>query len=98
LDPAKFPAHIFQKLKKKLICGTIEVSGVSALIRRRQARNQFGTPGGAKNFLRGAQIFKTISNTFFHGGVAKILAGGRSPPAPPLVTGLGTAICETEWQ
>jgi len=26
-------------------------------IRAKQARNQFGTPGVAKSFLRGAQIF-----------------------------------------
>ena len=30
----------------------------------RQARNQLGTAGGAKSFLRGAQIFWTISNSF----------------------------------
>ena len=29
-----------------------------------QARNQLGTPGGAKSFPRGAQIFWTISNSF----------------------------------
>ena len=29
-----------------------------------QARNQLGTPGGAKSFLRGAQIFWTMPNTF----------------------------------
>ena len=29
-----------------------------------QARNQLWTPGGAKRFLRGAHIFRTISNTF----------------------------------
>jgi len=29
-----------------------------------QARNQLGTPGGAKSFLRGAQIFKTMSISF----------------------------------
>ena len=29
-----------------------------------QARNQLGTPGGAKSFLREAQIFWTMSNTF----------------------------------
>jgi len=30
----------------------------------KQARNQIGTPGGAKSFLRGAQIFGTMSNIF----------------------------------
>jgi len=29
-----------------------------------QARNQLGTSGVAKSFLRGAQILKTISNSF----------------------------------
>jgi len=29
-----------------------------------QARNQFATPGGAKSFLRRAQIFWTMSNSF----------------------------------
>jgi len=29
-----------------------------------QARNQLGTPGRAKSFLRGAQIFWTMSNSF----------------------------------
>jgi len=29
-----------------------------------QARNQLGTPGWAKSFLRGVQIFWTMSNTF----------------------------------
>ena len=33
-----------------------------------QARNQLGTPGGTKSFPRGAQIFSTMSNTFFQGG------------------------------
>jgi len=38
------------------------------------ARNQLGTPGGAKSFLRDPkflnyiQYFQTISNTFFQGG------------------------------
>jgi len=29
-----------------------------------QARNQLGTPGVAKSFLRRAQIFQTMSNSF----------------------------------
>jgi len=43
-------------------------------IRAKQTRNQLGTPGGAKSFLRGSQIllcpifFEAMSNTFFHGG------------------------------
>jgi len=51
-----------------------------------QARNQFGTPGGAKSFLRRALIFLTTSNRFkvcmsntFFQGVRKILQG-VSPP------------------
>jgi len=44
----------------------------------------FGTPGGAKSFLRGAQIAKTMSNTFFQ-GVEKFSWG----TSPPLVTVLG---------
>ena len=31
---------------------------------RTQARNQLGIPGGAKSFLRGAQIFLTLPNSF----------------------------------
>jgi len=29
-----------------------------------QARNQLGTPEGAKSFLRRAQMFQTLSNSF----------------------------------
>ena len=32
--------------------------------RSSQVRNQLRTPGGAKSFLRGAQIFWTVSNSF----------------------------------
>jgi len=47
--------------------------------RKTQARNQLGTPGVAKSFLRRAQIFLTMSNSFqlcsahFPGGRRKIL-------------------------
>jgi len=34
------------------------------LVASMQARNQLGTPGGAKSFLRGSQIFWTMSNNF----------------------------------
>jgi len=57
----------------------------------RQARNQPGTPGGAKSFLRGAQIFWTVSNSFklcptnFSRGVENF----SRRASPPLVTGLG---------
>jgi len=30
----------------------------------RKVRNQLGTPGGAKSFPRGAQMFRTMSNIF----------------------------------
>jgi len=39
-----------------------------------QARNQLGTPGGAKSFLRGAKIFKLCPTHFSRG--AKILVTG----------------------
>ena len=51
-----------------------------------QARNQLGTLRGAKSFLRGAQIFWTMSNSFkiyptnFSRGGAKIFLGGLRPP------------------
>ena len=55
-----------------------------------QARNQLGTSGGAKSFLRGAQIFWTMSNSFkqypthFSRGAKNFLGGIRpSPSAPP---------------
>jgi len=40
-----------------------------------QARNQLGTPRGAKSFLKRAQIFKTMSNTFFQGEAKNSLGG-----------------------
>jgi len=58
-----------------------------------QARNQLGTPGGAKSFLRVAQIFQTMSNafklcpTYFSRGGEKFSRGLR-PPCAPLVAGL----------
>jgi len=58
-----------------------------------QARNQLGSPGGAKSFLRGALIFYTRSNslklcpTHFSRGGEKSL-GVFAPPAVRLVTGL----------
>jgi len=51
----------------------------------KQVRNQLGTPGVATSFLRGAQIFKTVSNSFqlcsthFFTG-AKNFVGGLLPP------------------
>jgi len=53
--------------------------------RAKQARNQLGTPPGAKSFLRGTQIFWTTSSSsklypthFSRGG--KFFLGGASPP------------------
>ena len=34
------------------------------MLTEKQARNQLGTPGGAKSFLRGAHIFCTMSDIF----------------------------------
>jgi len=53
-----------------------------------QARNQLGTPRGAKSFLRGAQIFYTMSNIFFQ-GEAKNFLGGLCPPASPWLRACG---------
>ena len=44
-----------------------------------QAHNQLGTLGGAKSFLRGAQILETMSNKFFQGG-EKFSTGGFATP------------------
>jgi len=57
-------------------------------------RNQLETPGGAKSFLRGAQIFLTVSNSFklyaahFSREGENLSRGGLLPPCAPLVTGL----------
>jgi len=53
-----------------------------------QARNQLGKSGGAKSFLRGAQIFQTMSNNFklcptHLSRGAKRFAREASPPFPP---------------
>jgi len=42
------------------------------------ARNQLGTPEGAKSYLRGVQMFSTMSNTFFQRG-QNIFRGGFTP-------------------
>jgi len=52
-----------------------------------QTRDQLGTPSGVKSFLRGVQIFKTMSNTFFQTW-RKLLQGRRCPPCAYLVTAL----------
>jgi len=65
---------------------------------RHQARNQLATPGGAKSFPRGAQIFWTMSSNFklpthFSRGGEKF-SRGASPrlPAPHLVTVLSGTV------
>jgi len=63
-------------------------------IRAKQDRNQLGTPGVAKSFLRGAEIFLTLSNIFklcpidFSRVGEKIFRRGR-PHRATLVTVLG---------
>jgi len=53
---------------------------------RTQAHNQLETPGVAKSFLRGAQIFQTMSNDFqlcptdFSRGGEKFFRGSFSSP------------------
>jgi len=65
----------------------------------KQARNQFGTPRGAKSFLRGVLIFYTMSNRFelcpkhFSRGAKNFLGGFA-----PLVTGLGTRVQPPPWK
>ena len=55
-----------------------------------RARNQLGTPGGAKSFLRGAQIFGLCPIALNHvqhifpGGGEKFSRGGFALPALPL--------------
>jgi len=45
---------------------------------REQARNHFGTPGMAKSFLRGAQVFKLCPISVNY--AQHIFQGGRSSP------------------
>jgi len=64
-----------------------------------QARTQLGTPRGAKSFLRGAQIFNTMSNTFelcpkhfsMMGANIFLFQGGAKIPLP----GYGPAWTQT---
>jgi len=64
-------------------------SGVTCNETANQARNQLGTPGGAKSFPRGGQIFWTMSNIFkicpthFSRGGEKFQKGGFAPLRPP---------------
>ena len=45
----------------------IETQTIILHLRDMQARNQLGTPGGAKSFLRGAQVFKRCPTHFSRG-------------------------------
>ena len=47
-----------------LIAGDFSIACVKLNVDLNQARNQLGTPGGAKSCLRRAQIFWTMSNSF----------------------------------
>ena len=55
-----------------------------------QARNQLGTPGGAKSFPRGGQFFWTMSNSFktcpthFSCGGENFSRGGIAPGSGPV--------------
>jgi len=56
-----------------------------------QTRNQLGTPGVAKSFLRGAQLFKNMSNSFqlcptdFSRGGTNFCIGAKRPVVTVLV-------------
>jgi len=57
-----------------------------------QARNQLGTPGVPKSFLRGAQIFQAMSNSFQRCPTDFCKGGGKvsqwaKPPCSPTVYG-----------
>jgi len=55
----------------------------------RQVRNRLGTPGVSKSFLKGAQIFQSVSNSFklcpkrFFQGWQKVLQGWLLPLGQP---------------
>jgi len=84
----KFEKHWFRVLKWHWLVWRLKAEALP------QARNQLGTAGGAKSFLRGGQIFWTMSNSFklcpphFSMERRKIFQGGLRHLAPPLVTGL----------
>ena len=88
----------FSKLRLSLICRCAEAhywcfsdfswfaTEIAHFGYKVQARNQLGTPGLAKSFPRGAQIFQTMSNSFqlcltdFSRGGAKRFCRWASPP------------------
>ena len=47
-----------------------------------QARNQLGTPGGSKSFLRGPNFWNHVQHIFPEGG-ENFFRGGFGPPASP---------------
>ena len=63
------------------------------LASRKQAHDQLGTPGGAKGFLKGAQIdnrvalLSTIRNTIALNYVRHIFPVVAKPPCSPLCCG-----------
>jgi len=67
---------------------------------QRQARNQLGTPGGAKSFPRGAQIFLNMLNSFTlcptHFSRVENFSRGDSPPLVTVLTSACT-IQETNF-
>jgi len=69
----------------------------------KQARNQLGTPGGAKSFPRGAQIFWTTSNIFklcpthFTRGGEKFFWGRSRPYAHPFRDYCRLLGCAAYW-
>jgi len=54
------------------------VSSREVILSYNQARNQLGIPGGAKSFLRGAQIFDLFPVVLNY--VQHIFLGGIRPP------------------
>jgi len=76
---------LYQSMAISLACCAFRCSWILPLNTWTQARNQLGTTVGVKSFLRGAQIFWTVSKNFrlcptsFVGGAKIFLGGLRSP-------------------
>ena len=64
--------HVYKAghMTEKVLIATFSVSNTAM-----QARNQLGTPGGAKSFLRRAQIFNYVQH-IFPGGLKLVLVTG----------------------
>ena len=74
-----------RELQVYALSGRVRVELETGQAGEKQARNQPGTPGGAKSFLRGAQIFvlcPIVLNYVQHifPGVAKNFLGGLRAP------------------